>query len=65
MKKNLLKEKKLPKQYWVEAMSCVVYLLNHCPTRNLQAVTPEEAWCGHNHVLLIFESLVVWPMQRS
>ncbi|KAL3609588.1 hypothetical protein D5086_000608, partial [Populus alba] len=24
-----------------------VYLLNRCPTRSLQIVTPEEAWSGH------------------
>jgi len=47
MTKNLLKEKKLAKQYWAEVVSCVVYLLNHCPTRSLQVVTLEEAWCGH------------------
>ena len=44
---SLLKAKKLPKQYRAEAVSCAVYLLNHCPTRSLQAVTPEEAWSGH------------------
>jgi hypothetical protein len=47
MARSLLKAKKLPKQYWAEAVSCVVYLLNRCPTRSLQAVTPEEAWSGH------------------
>ena len=47
MARSLLKAKKLPKQYWAEAVSCAVYLLNRCPTRSLQAVTPEEAWSGH------------------
>jgi len=42
MARNLLKAKKLPKQYWGEGVSYAVYLLNHCPTRSLQAVTPEE-----------------------
>lgn len=47
MARSLLKAKKLPKQYWAEAVSCAVYLLNRCPTRSLQSVTPEEAWSGH------------------
>ena len=47
MARSLLKAKKLPKQYWAEAVSCAVYLLNRCPTRSLQGVIPEEAWSGH------------------
>jgi hypothetical protein len=47
MARSLLKAKKLPKQYWAEAVSYAVYLLNRCPTRSLQSVTPEEAWSGH------------------
>jgi transposase InsO family protein len=47
MVRSLLKAKKLPKQYWAEAISCALYLLNRCPTKSLQAVTPQEAWSGH------------------
>ena len=47
MARSLLKAKKLPKQYWAEAVSCAVYLLNRCPTKSLQGVIPEEAWSGH------------------
>ena len=47
MARSLLKAKKLPKQYCAEAVSCAVYLLNRCPTKSLQAITPEEAWSGH------------------
>jgi len=47
MARSLLKAKKLPKQYWAEAVSCAVYLLNRCPTRSLQVVTSEEVWSGH------------------
>ena len=43
MARSLLKAKKLPKQYWAEAVSCAVYLLNRCPTKSLQGVIPEEA----------------------
>ena len=62
---SLLKAKKLPKQYWAEAVLCAMYLLNRCPTRSLQGIIPEEAWVVTNQVLLIYESLVVWHMQRS
>ena len=41
MARSLPKAKKLPKQYWVEVVSC--NLLNHCPTRSLQVVILEEA----------------------
>jgi proline dehydrogenase len=41
MARSLLKEKKMLKQYWAEAVSCAVYLLNRCPTRILQVDTPE------------------------
>jgi hypothetical protein len=47
MARSLLKAKKLPKQYWAEAVSCAVYLLNRFPTRSLQGVIPEEAWSCH------------------
>jgi hypothetical protein len=47
MARSLLKAKKLPKQYWAEAVSCAGYLLNRCLTRILQAVTLEKAWSGH------------------
>jgi hypothetical protein len=47
MARSLLKANKLPKQYWAEAVSCAMYLLNRCPTRSLQVVTLEEVWSGH------------------
>jgi len=47
MARSLLKANKLPKQYWAEAVSCAMYLLNCCPTRSLQVVTLEEVWSGH------------------
>jgi hypothetical protein len=41
MARSLLKAKKLPKQYWVEAVSCAVYLLNRYPT----TANDFEAFC--------------------
>ena len=36
MTKSILKSKKMPKELWVEAIDCAVYLSNRCPTRNVQ-----------------------------
>ncbi|KAE8673808.1 hypothetical protein F3Y22_tig00111772pilonHSYRG00252 [Hibiscus syriacus] len=34
MARSMLKSKKLPKEFWAEAVACVVYLTNRSPTRN-------------------------------
>ena len=31
----------------MEAVNCTVYILNHCPTKNLEGRTPQEAWNGY------------------
>nr|KYP32045.1 Retrovirus-related Pol polyprotein from transposon TNT 1-94 [Cajanus cajan] len=46
MARSMLKTKKLPKMFWGEAVSTAVYILNRCPTRRLDEITPEEAWSG-------------------
>ncbi|KAE8735550.1 Beta-galactosidase 8 isoform 1 [Hibiscus syriacus] len=38
--------KKLPKEFWAEAVSCAVYLSNRSPTRSVWGKTPQEAWSG-------------------
>ena len=38
-------QKKLPHQFWGEAVTTAAYILNKCPTKKLEKV-PEEAWCG-------------------
>ena len=42
----MLRSKKMPKEFWVEAVSCAVYLSNLCPTRSVHGMTPQEAWSG-------------------
>lgn len=42
----MLKEKHLPHEFWAEAVFTATYLLNRCPTKRLEAITPEEAWSG-------------------
>ena len=44
MARCLLKSKKVPGEFWGEAVRTAVYLLNRAPTRSLQGRTPYEAW---------------------
>ena len=46
MVRSMLKSKKMPKEFWVEAVACAVYLTNHSPTRSVHEKTPQEAWSG-------------------
>ncbi|KAE8683276.1 TMV resistance protein N-like [Hibiscus syriacus] len=46
MARSMLKSKKLPKEFWAEAVSCAVYLSNRSPTRSVWGKTPQEAWSG-------------------
>ena len=31
-------------KYWVEAINCENYIVNHTPTKYLQIITSEEEW---------------------
>ncbi|KAJ4724683.1 Retrovirus-related Pol polyprotein from transposon TNT 1-94 [Melia azedarach] len=42
----MLKSKRLPKEFWAEAVSTAVYLSNRSPTRSVWGKIPQEAWCG-------------------
>lgn len=42
----MLSEKKIPKNFWPEAVNWTVYVLNRCPTLAVKNITPEEAWSG-------------------
>ncbi|XP_073224742.1 uncharacterized protein [Cicer arietinum] len=42
----MLKGKNLPKELWGEAVATAAYVLNMCPTKKLEKVTPEEVWSG-------------------
>jgi hypothetical protein len=43
MARRMLKTKKMPKEFWDEAVDCVVYLSNRCLTKELNGMTPQEA----------------------
>ncbi|XP_020572604.1 uncharacterized protein LOC110019319 [Phalaenopsis equestris] len=46
MTRSMLKSKRLPKEFWAEAVGCAVYLANRSPTRSVLGKTPQEAWSG-------------------
>ena len=40
----MIQYKGLSLQYWVEAINCANYIVNHTSTKVLQGITLEEAW---------------------
>lgn len=42
----LLKQRKLSAEFWGEAVTTAVFLLNRAPTKSLAGMTPFEAWHG-------------------
>ena len=47
MTRTILKEKGLPKQFWVKTVACSTYLLDQCPTKQVKDKTPQEAWSAY------------------
>jgi hypothetical protein len=43
MARCLLKSKNMPREFWGEAISTAVYILDRAPTKSLQGKTPYEA----------------------
>lgn len=46
MAKSMLHEKGIPYCLWAEAVHTAVYILNRCPTKALNNITPFEAYSG-------------------
>jgi transposase InsO family protein len=46
MVRSMINEKKVPKQFWPEAVKWATYVMNRSPTLNVKNMTPEEAWSG-------------------
>lgn len=42
----MLKTKKLPSKFWVEAVASAGYVLNRASTKSVKGKTPQEAWSG-------------------
>ncbi|MCO5587128.1 hypothetical protein L7F22_041075 [Adiantum nelumboides] len=43
MARCMLKAKSLPHKLWMEAVACAAHVLNRCPTRALNTITPYES----------------------
>ena len=43
MTRSMLKAKSFPKTFWVEVITCTVFLLNKCPTKTIFGRMPKEA----------------------
>lgn len=46
MARTMLFDAGFSKEYWAEAVSTAVYILNRCPTKVVPGKTPEEEWSG-------------------
>ena len=46
MARCILKAKSMPKEFWVEAISCAFYLCICSLTKNVKGQTPQEAYSG-------------------
>lgn len=46
MVRSMMLEKKIPKEFWPEAVNWYVYVQNRSPTIVVKDITPEEAWSG-------------------
>ena len=44
MANYMLQSKGLSLCFWVEAINCANYIVNHTPTKALKNITPKEAW---------------------
>lgn len=44
--RSMLSEKKIPNEFWPEAINWAVHILNRSPTLVVKDMTSEEAWSG-------------------
>jgi hypothetical protein len=59
--KSMLKANGQPGWFWGEAVNTALYVLNRCPTKSVDGMTPFEAWQGGKpavHHLRTFECIV-------
>ena len=43
----MLESKTFPQKFWAEAINCASYIQNRVPHKQLDGVTPFQAWSGH------------------
>ena len=47
MARSMMKAKKMPVEFWSEAVTMIVFILNRTPTKALKGKMTFEAWYGH------------------
>ena len=45
----MLEAKHFPNEYWGEAVTTAVYIMNWCLKKSAKNKVPQEAWTGMNH----------------
>ncbi|WVZ88500.1 hypothetical protein U9M48_035017 [Paspalum notatum var. saurae] len=58
MARSMLKAKKMPAEFWGEAVSTAVFILNRAPTKSLKGMTPFEAWQGRKPDVAFLRTLL-------
>ena len=43
----MMEDKTLPPKYWAKSINCAAYIQNRFPHKQLDGMTPFEAWSGH------------------
>jgi hypothetical protein len=49
IERSMLKGKNLSNEYWAEAVTYAVYILNRGPTNIVRDMFPQQAWSGKHH----------------
>ena len=49
MARSMLEAKNISNEFWVEAVACVVYILNRSPTKSVKNTIPQDAWNSRKH----------------
>ena len=49
MARSMMKAKHFSNEYWAEAISFALYIMNRCPTKSVKNMIPEEAWSGRKY----------------
>jgi len=47
----MLKRKKMPKEFWTEAVQCAIHVQNRFPHVKLDDQIPQEAWSGQKSIV--------------
>ena len=49
MARNMLVAKHLSNEYWDEAVTTTIYILNRCTTKSVKNKVTQESWTGLKH----------------